>query len=158
MIKELTIKNFRGLQLLERIQCDKFNIFIGDNGTSKTTILEALNHAFSPNFLAGKIKHTDFTNGMNEPIDVFIHFNKSIEIELPDGYSSQAISCDKLFLRIKKREKKRAGKIFSDLVTLEHILVPDFPRRWKRWLENRTQKWECIYFYYSFFRTISDHN
>lgn len=128
MIKDLTIRNFRGLKSLEKIECDKFNIFIGNNGTSKTTILEAINHAFSPNFLAGRIKHTDFINGTDEYIEVFIQFTESIEIELPDGYTSQKIKCDKLFLRIKKRDKKKAGKFFSDSVTLEHILVPDFPR------------------------------
>lgn len=128
MIKELNIKNFRGLKSLEKIECDKFNIFIGNNGTSKTTILEAINHAFSPNFLAGKIKHTDFINGTDEYIETFLQFSESIEVELPDGYTSQKIKCDKLFLRIKKRDKKKAGKVFSDSVTLEHILVPDFPR------------------------------
>lgn len=128
MIKELNIKNFRGLKSLEKIECSKFNIFIGNNGTSKTTILEAINHAFSPNFLAGRIKHTDFINGTDEYIETFLQFTESIEIELPDGYTSQKIKCDKLFLRIKKRDKKKAGKVFSDSVTLEHILVPDFPR------------------------------
>ncbi len=128
MIKELSIKNFRGLEALEKIECNSFNIFIGDNGTSKTTILEAINHSFSPNFLAGRIKHTDFINGSDEPIETFLQFSNSFEIELPDGYTTQKINCDKLFLRIKKRDKKKAGKIFSDAVTLEHILVPDFPR------------------------------
>ena len=128
MIKELNIKNFRGLESLEKIECDAFNIFIGDNGTSKTTILEATNHPFSPRFLADIIKHTDFINGTDEPIETFLHFNQSIEVELPDGYTTQKINCDKLYLRIKKRDKKKAGKVFSDSVTLEHILVPDFPR------------------------------
>lgn len=105
MIKKLNIKNFRGLKSIENIECDKFNIFIGDNGTSKTTILEAINHIFSPNFLAGRIKHTDFINGTNEPIEVFLQFNNSIAVELPDGYTSQKISCDRIYLRIKKRDK-----------------------------------------------------
>jgi len=128
MIKELSIKNFRGLEALEKIECDSFNIFIGDNGTSKTTIIEAINHAFSPNFLAGRIKHTDFINGTDQPIETYLQFNKSIKVELPDGYTTQKIKCDKLYLRIKKRDKKKAGKVFSDAVTIEHILVPDFPR------------------------------
>jgi predicted ATP-dependent endonuclease of OLD family len=128
MIKELNIKNFRGLKSLENVECDKFNIFIGDNGTSKTTVLEAINHAFSPNFLAGRIKHTDFINGTDENIETLLQFNESIEIELPDGFTSQKIKCDKLYLRIKKRDKKKAGKVFSDSVTIEHILVPEFPR------------------------------
>lgn len=92
MIKELNIKNFRGLESLEKIECDAFNIFIGDNGTSKTTILEAINHAFSPNFIAGKIKHTDFINGTDENIETYLQFTDSIEVELPDGYTSQKIN------------------------------------------------------------------
>ena len=51
MIRELNIKNFRGLEALEKIECNSFNIFIGDNGTSNTTILEAINNEFSHNFL-----------------------------------------------------------------------------------------------------------
>ena len=128
MINELNVKNFRGLQTLKNLECGQFNIFIGDNGTSKTTILEAINHAFSPSFLSGRIKHTDFINGSDEPIETFLRFNESIEVELPDGYTTQKINCDKLFLRIKKRDKKKAGKVFSDSVTLEHILVPNFSR------------------------------
>ncbi|MEX1014595.1 MAG: AAA family ATPase [Candidatus Paceibacterota bacterium] len=136
MIRELNIKNFRGLEDIEKIECDTFNIFIGDNGTSKTTILEAINHAFSPSFLSGRIKHTDFINGTDEPIEIYLQFSTSIEAELPDGYITQKINCDKLYLRIKKRDKKKAGKVFSDAVTLEHILVPDFPR------EKRKDGWK----------------
>jgi AAA15 family ATPase/GTPase len=57
-MKELSIKHFRGLQNVGKIVCNQFNIFIGDNGTSKITLLEAVNHIFSPNFLTGRIKHT----------------------------------------------------------------------------------------------------
>jgi len=62
MIKSVSIKNFRGIEEIKDLQVDRFNIFIGDNGTSKTSTFEAIHFSFSPSFLSGKIKHTDFPN------------------------------------------------------------------------------------------------
>ncbi|MCZ2085319.1 MAG: ATP-binding protein [Flavobacteriales bacterium] len=128
MIKKLSIKNFRGIEEVKDLEVDRFNIFIGDNGTSKTSILEAIHFCFSPNFLSGRIKHTDFPNGNDNPIKVLVELENSIKVNLPDGYTEQTVTCNKVFLGIKKRDKKTAGKIFSDLVTLDHIVVPDIPR------------------------------
>lgn len=133
MIKTVTIINFRGIDEIKELPVDKFNIFIGDNGTSKTSALEAIHFAFSPNFLSGKIKHTDFPNGNDNQIKIGIILDKSINVKLADGYTEQNVTCDKVYLGIKKRDKKTAGKIFSDLVTLEHIVMPDFARGKEGW-------------------------
>lgn len=133
MIKSVSIKNFRGIEEIKDLQVDRFNIFIGDNGTSKTSALEAIHFSFSPSFLSGKIKHTDFPNGNDNPIKVLIELEKSINVNLPDGYVEQTVTCNKVSLIIKKREKKTAGKIFSDLVTIEHIVMPDIQRGEKGW-------------------------
>lgn len=137
MIKSFSIKNFRGIEELKELQSGQLNIFIGDNGTSKTSILDAIHYSFSPNFLSGKIKHTDFPSGNDNPIHVSILFNKSIQVNLPDGYTEQPVNCNSLSLTIKKREKKTAGKVFSDLVTIEHIVLPDFDRNPKGWTISR---------------------
>ncbi len=42
IIKSLRVKNFRGIKDLQ-IHFDHLNIFIGNNGTNKTNILEAIN-------------------------------------------------------------------------------------------------------------------
>ncbi|MBR9916757.1 ATP-binding protein [bacterium] len=132
MIKKISIENFRGIKSLHDLQVSKCNIFIGDNGTSKTSILEAINHTFSPSFLAGRIKHTDFINGSDDPFSVFIEFDDSINAELPDGYNTQTITCDKIYLKVKKRDRKKPGRVLSDSFTVEHILGPDFPRDEKK--------------------------
>lgn len=124
MIKSISIKNFRGIEEIQNLQVDKFNIFIGDNGTSKTSMLDAINFSFSPNFLSGRIKHTDFWNGNDDPIEIDITLADNFSITLPDGYNEQFIDCNRISLGIKKRERKTAGKIFSDLVTLNHLVVP----------------------------------
>lgn len=133
MIKSLSIKNFRGIEEVSQLAFGNFNLFIGDNGTSKTTLLDAIHYSFSPSFLSSRIKHTDFFNGGDSQIGVTTEFRESISVGLPDGYTEQQIKCDKVSLTIKKRDKKTAGKIFSDLVTIEHILLPNFKKSEKGW-------------------------
>jgi AAA15 family ATPase/GTPase len=133
MIKLLSIKNFRGIDQLEDLQLERFNIFIGDNGTSKTSILEAIHYCFSQSFLSGRIRYTDFHNGNDSPIIVQSELANSINVNIPDGYAEQTISCNKVYLGIKKRERKTAGKVFSDIVTLDHLVLPDFRKGEKGW-------------------------
>lgn len=94
MIKTITINNFRGIEEVKNLEMGKFNIFIGDNGTSKTTILEAINYSVSPSFLSGKIKHTDFRNGGDSHISVLNVLEKSITVSLPDGFTFQNVTCN----------------------------------------------------------------
>ena len=42
MIKSIAIKNYRGIKDLEIGNFKKYNFFIGDNGSKKTTILESI--------------------------------------------------------------------------------------------------------------------
>ena len=42
MIKSIKIKNYRGIKDLKIDNFKKYNFFIGDNGSKKTTILESL--------------------------------------------------------------------------------------------------------------------
>lgn len=123
-IETITIKNFRGIESLEEIELRKLSILIGDNGTSKTTILEAINYALSPNFLAGRIKHTDFRNGEDNPIEIDLKFDENFQINLPDGFQSRTIDCNRIYLRIKRRERPAPNKAFTDTVVVQHYVVP----------------------------------
>lgn len=42
MIEKILIENYRGIEKLEVNNLKKYNIFVGDNGSCKTTLLEAL--------------------------------------------------------------------------------------------------------------------
>ena len=42
MIEKIRIKNYRGIKSLEIVNLKKYNFFIGNNGSSKTTSLEAI--------------------------------------------------------------------------------------------------------------------
>ncbi len=132
IIKSITIKNFRGIED-KKIDFDNLTMFIGDNGTNKTTILEAINFAFSPAFLSGRINSTDFYEGTSESIEIEVEFENSFLVKLPDGYTHQDVECNKIDLIIKKRERKTPGKVLSDLVTVEHIVVPNIEKKDDKW-------------------------
>lgn len=127
-IQTVTIKKFRGIEHLEQFQLKPLSLLIGNNGCSKTTILEAINFALSPSFLSGRIKHTDFFKGLDEPIEIQLNFSTNFKALLPDGYQNQEIECKGVFLRVKKRERAANGKAFADIVVVEHYVIPTQPR------------------------------
>ena len=47
MIKSIKIKNYRGIKDLEIDNFKKYNFFIGDNGSKKTTVLESIGISLS---------------------------------------------------------------------------------------------------------------
>lgn len=92
-IKELTISNFRGVKNLT-LNSKELSIFIGDNTTGKTSIIEAINYALSPHFLTGRIKYTDFYRATDDPIVIKIEFDEIFTALLPDGYAVQKVVQD----------------------------------------------------------------
>ncbi|MFH1402237.1 MAG: AAA family ATPase [Patescibacteria group bacterium] len=126
-INKLTISNFRGIKN-QSLNSKELSIFIGDNTTGKTSIIEAINYAFSSYFLAGRIKHTDFYKGSDDPIVIQIEFDTNFTASLPDGYTAQKVECNGVYLEIKKRDKAAAGKAFSDIVVLTHYVIPNRPK------------------------------
>jgi len=138
MIKKVKIEQFRSIKSQE-IELKNYTLIIGNNGTGKTSLLEAINYALSPSFLSGRIKHTDFFNGEENPISIELIFDNILKAKLPDGYTKQEISYDKVLLKIKFRERKTPKKAFSDLVVIEHRIDPDAPKTEKGWaIQRRT--------------------
>lgn len=127
-IKSVSIKNFRGIENLPPIGLKDLSILIGNNGTSKTAILEAINFCLSPSFLSGRIKHTDFHKGQDDPIEISISYDTTFKALLPDGYQKQEVVCSGIYLKIKKRDRAGNSKAFSDIVVVEHYVVPATPK------------------------------
>ena len=133
-IEQVHIKNFR---LIEdaHISLKDLTMLIGNNGTGKTSILEAIHYALSPNYLSGKIEPTDFNNGTNDEIQIELVFDKTFTIEIPDGYVKQEVICKKIHLDIKKRERATPNKSFSDGYVITHYFVPEYAK-------NTSDGWE----------------
>jgi predicted ATP-dependent endonuclease of OLD family len=122
-IQSIHIQNFRSI-LDQTFNLNDLSILIGNNGTGKTSILEAINFCLSPYSINGRIKHTDFYNGVDTPITIELVFNETFSIDIQDGYNTQSISCNKIHLDIKKREKATPNKSFSDGFVTNHYAVP----------------------------------
>lgn len=127
-ISTVSIKNFRAIKELKEIDFKKLTMLIGDNGCSKTTILEAIHYCLSPSFLGDRIKPTDFYNGTDDEIEILVEFDDTFSVKLYDGYDVKEEICESVILKIKKRDKAAAKKAFSDGVVLQHYCVPSRPK------------------------------
>ena len=136
-VKKITIKNFRCVKE-QSFEAKDLSMFIGDNATGKTSILEAVNFALSPHFPSGRIKHSDFRDGGDDSITIDLEFDSEFTAGLPDGYARQEVSCNGIHLEVKRRERAGPGKAFSDIATLTHHVVPSRRRdNEKGWEQER---------------------
>ncbi len=137
-ITRVYIKNFRGIsELNAQIELLDLNVLIGDNGTSKTTILEAINLCLSPGYAASRFDINDFHKGTDESIEITIEFDENFTAKLPDGFTTRSVECNKVALIAKKRERATPGKAFSDLVAATHYVVPVAARGAEGWTQKR---------------------
>lgn len=134
-IKSIYIKNFRGIgNYVLTCNFTDFNLLIGDNGTSKTAILEAINLCLSTTYVTSKLSLEDFYCGGNDDIEISVIFENSFDVEIPDLYgNTQKIKCKGISLTAKKRERSAPGKAFNDLVVTEHYFLPEETRGEEGW-------------------------
>lgn len=135
-IFSIEIKNFRAIKQLT-LPAGALSLLVGNNGTGKTTILEAIHFALSPRFSASRLKHTDFCEGCDDPIEIKLVFDSPFTANLPDGFTSQPVQCDHILLTAKKREKAGPGKAFSDAIVVTHLVGPVAPREEQGWEQKR---------------------
>lgn len=138
-INSIYIKNFRGIGN-ECIKCefDNFNIFIGNNGTCKTAIIEALNLCLSSSYAASKLSLEDFHRGGNESIQIKVCFKEPFDVEIPDLHGNkQIIKCNAIALVARKRERAAPGKAFNDMVVVDHFYVPIEKKQQDGWTITR---------------------
>lgn len=138
-LKSLSISNFRGIGGPQEttLDCGQLNLIVGDNGTSKTSILEALNFCLSPIYLANRLSIDDFYKGLHNEISIGAHFDEEIDVKITDGYHKRTIKCNSIQLRARKREKAAGGKILNDLVTSQHFFLPVSEKTKDGWLVTR---------------------
>lgn len=109
IIKSLDIKNFRCFESLS-FDLGLLQGLIGENGTGKTAILEALNLVTSSSYLSSRINEQDFHNSDSGDIEVSLEFDKPFISRVADGYTYQDIPCSGVKLDIKRRKKLEVVK------------------------------------------------
>ena len=123
-IEKIHIYNFRGIED-EEFNLKDLNIIIGNNGTSKTTILEAIQYAFSPSYAQNHVNYSDFYNNTASPIDIDIYFSDTVFISLQFGYQMKPIPFNRIHLGIKRRDSSKGIKrAFNDGFVFSHCLIP----------------------------------
>lgn len=122
-IVRVKIENFRCLKNVE-LHLNSHHVLVGENGTGKTAILEAINYATSPNYLSSRIDEQDFNNGDAGDIKVAVEFDNPFAVYIPDGYADQIVLSKSVELSVKRRERAAPGKAFSDGFVVSHIAPP----------------------------------
>ena len=127
-ISKVYISNFRAIED-ETFDFKDLNVIIGNNGTSKTTILEAIDLCLSTNLSTTKIKYSDFHCGSINPIKIIVFFDEPFIVTIIDGYTGYPIECKGVYLEIKKRDSLRGiKKAFTDGFVIKHFLIPNCER------------------------------
>ncbi|MFH1048778.1 MAG: AAA family ATPase [Patescibacteria group bacterium] len=137
MFKSLKIKNFRGVENLELQDLNQINIFVGENGVGKTTLLDAVFIGINPNN-AELAFRTNMFRGLGNVIDedfwrsYFYNLDSKniIQIELdgqynrkikisPNFYTQETISLNK------EDEKNKIGSMATAMSELKRLVGLD---------------------------------
>lgn len=120
-IVQVILKNFRCFEDAT-IDITKCHAIVGENGVGKTTILEAINIATTPN--QTHLNEQDFNIKDCGDIQIEVIFDSAFLIKIPDGYASQSIPCKSVCFIGKRRSRATPGRAFSDPFVTEKFAVP----------------------------------
>lgn len=119
-ISGVTIENFRGHKNTE-LEFTDHHVLVGENGSGKTAVLEAINYATSSYYLSSRLDEQDFNNADIDAIKITVKFDKPFAVKVPDGYTQQTLLAQSVTLTAKRREKAAPGKAFSDPFVVSHL-------------------------------------
>lgn len=118
------INNFRCFDELT-LSPQKCHALIGENGTGKTAVLEAINLATSPGGASSKICEQDFNNAdTKEELLIEVYFDAPFILKVPDGYVTRDIPCNGVRLSAHRRNRAAPGRALSQQFVVTQSAVP----------------------------------
>ncbi len=120
-ITKVAIENFRCFQKAE-IEFQKCHALVGENGSGKTSVLEAINYATSTGM--SYLSEQDFNNQDSGALRIEVFFDEPFLIKIPDGYTSQDIPCQSVVLEAHRRDRASPGRVLSEPFVVEKYVVP----------------------------------
>lgn len=125
-INSIQIRKFRKFDdIVVKFEEGNYFVLSGRNGTGKTSVLEAINIAFSERSSKfTEIKESDFYS--DEPIEFLIELDDYFFLSFDDksGYE-RLIPCKKFLKIIKRRAQKERGSYFSPSYEVSWSFLPD---------------------------------
>lgn len=121
-VKDLTIKNFRcfanenitGINLPDgTTPASGLNIFIGENGSGKTTVLEAINHLTQSSYTTNNTMEINDFNDMSQDISIIYKSSKVFKCKMPSNFHGAYYEADGIEFSAKPRNAKSPGKLLS---------------------------------------------
>jgi energy-coupling factor transporter ATP-binding protein EcfA2 len=122
-IDSVRIENFRCFEKLD-LSFEKCQALIGENGSGKTAVLEALGLATSRSAPASRLSERDFHIADRGDLRIEVCFSEPFILEVPDGYATKAIPCDRVVLSAHRRDKAAPGTAFSGPIVAQQLAVP----------------------------------
>ena len=117
------IANFRGLEDV-RVTFDRYHTLVGENGTGKTAILEAIRLATSTPLSQYRLCEQDFHNADLGHIRIEVDFDRYFVVKVEDGYASHALPCDGVELTVKRRSSASRGRALSEPYVVSQVCRP----------------------------------
>lgn len=131
-VHELTIKNFRcfssdnvTLAIPDGSLGSGLNLFVGNNGTGKTSVLEALDYLFGGRYKGeNRLNIRDFQD-FEKPISITGATGRfSVKSSL-EYYKGKYFNCTGVEFTAKPRDRKQPGKLFSAPISAKSIYLQD---------------------------------
>ena len=122
-ISRIKIENFRGHKSTE-LELADHHVLVGENGSGKTAVLEAINYATSPYYLSSRLDEQDFNSADAGDIKITVEFDKPFAIKIPDGYQHQLILSKSVELNVQRRDRAAPRRAFSDPFVVSHLCLP----------------------------------
>lgn len=119
----IKIENFRCHKSTE-LQFSDHHVLVGENGSGKTAVLEAINYVTSPYYLSSRLDEQDFNSADAGDIKIIAEFDKPFAVKIPDGYTYQLILAKLVQLHVKRRDRAASGKVFSEPFVVSHLCIP----------------------------------
>lgn len=122
-ITSVEIDGFRCHKLL-RLDLHEHHVLVGENGSGKTAVLDAIRLACSPTYGRSRISEQDFHNADESHIMVTVDFNRHFIVKVPDGFTNQNVPCKSVRFEVRRREQASPGKALSDPFVAASVAIP----------------------------------
>lgn len=134
-VKSLLIKNFRCFRddsepIEFNVPNDNnsgsgLNILVGENGTGKTTTLEALSYLTESTYYLGNRFTIQDLEDCNKAIQINAATDEIFEYRLPETFRGSSVNANGVEIEIKARENPTPGKLLSPTLKVTSTITTD---------------------------------